>query len=102
MNFSDTFFTEPQSVKAALAAYKTDNSTVLSWIEDRELTLDYFLDTPRDVTYSEFSDWCRTSGIKSSMITGKKTYFKEIISQFDFEERGRQKNDGKRYFVLKI
>jgi putative DNA primase/helicase len=95
-------FTEPQSVKDALEAYKADNSTVLSWIEDKELTLDYFLNTPRDTTYSEFSDWCRVSGIKSSMTTGKKTYFKEVATKFEFEEKPRQKADGKRYFVLKI
>lgn len=95
-------FTEPQVVKEALEAYKADNSTVLSWIEDKELTLDYFLSTPRDVTYSEFSDWCKVSGIKSSMITGKKTYFKEVAAKFELEERPRQKADGKRYFVLKI
>ena len=95
-------FTEPQSVKDALEAYKADNSTVLSWIEDKELTLDYFLDTPRDVTYSEFSDWCKVSGIKSSMVTGKKTFFKEVAAKFDFEEKARQKTDGKRYFILKI
>lgn len=95
-------FTEPQSVKDALEAYKADNSTVLSWIEDKELTLDYFLEAPRDKAYSEFSDWCKVSGIKSSMITGKKTFFKEVAAKFDFEEKARQKADGKRYFVVKI
>lgn len=95
-------FTEPQQVKDALEAYKADNSTVLSWIEDKELTLDYFLETPRDVTYSEFCDWCKVSGIKSSMITGKKTYFKELIAKYEFEEKPQQKSDGKRYFILKI
>jgi putative DNA primase/helicase len=95
-------FTEPQSVKEALEAYKADNSTVLSWIEDKDLTLDYFLDNPRDKTYSEFSDWCKVSGIKSSMVTGKKTFFKEVAAKFDFEDKARQKADGKRYFILKI
>lgn len=95
-------FTEPQSVKDALEAYKADNSTVLSWIEDKELTLDYFLENPRDKTYSEFCDWCKVSGIKSSMITGKKTYFKELITKYEFEEKPQQKSDGKRYFILKI
>lgn len=95
-------FTEPQSVKDALEAYKADNSTVLSWIEDKELTIDYFLENPRDKTYSEFADWCKVSGIKSSMITGKKTFFKEVAAKYDFEEKPRQKCDGKRYFVVKI
>lgn len=95
-------FTEPQTVIDALEAYKADNSTTLSWIDDKELNEDYFLDTPRDVCYSEFSDWCKVSGIKTANITGKKTFFKEVVQKFDFEEKYRQKSDGKRYFVLKI
>ena len=96
------FFTEPVSVQNALEAYKTDNSTVLSWIEDKELDEDYFLQNPRDVVYSEFADWCKVSGIKSGNITGKKTFFKEVTQKFDFEEKPKQKADGKRYFILKI
>ena len=95
-------FTEPQSVIDALEAYKADNSTVLSWIDDKELTEDHFLEKPRDTLYSEFSDWCKVSGIKASNITGKKTFFKEVTQKFDFEERPKQKADGKRYFILKI
>lgn len=95
-------FTEPQTVIEALESYKADNSTVLSWIDDKELTDTYFLDKPRDVTYSDFCDWCKVSGIKSSNVTGKKTFFKEVAAKFDFEEKPRQKSDGKRYFILKI
>ena len=95
-------FTEPQSVKDALEAYKVDNSTALSWIEDKELTEDYFLEKPRDVIYSEFSDWCKVSGIKSGNVTGKKTFFKEVVQKFNFEEKPKQKADGKRYFIMKI
>ena len=95
-------FTEPQSVKDALETYKADNSTVLSWIEDKDLNEDYFLDKPRDVSYSDFCDWCKVSGIKPTNITGKKTFFKEVAQKFDFEESPKQKADGKRYFILKI
>lgn len=95
-------FTEPQSVIDALEAYKADNSTVLTWIDDKELNEDYFLDKPRDVTYSEFADWCKVSGVKASMVTGKKTFFKEVVGKFDFDEKPKQKADGKRYFVVKI
>jgi putative DNA primase/helicase len=96
------YFTEPQSVIDALEAYKADNSTVLSWIDDKELDEDYFLEKPRDVLYSEFADWCRVSGIKPGNVTGKKTFFKEVTQKFDFEEKPKQKQDGKRYFILKI
>jgi putative DNA primase/helicase len=95
-------FTEPQSVKDALEAYKVDNSNVLSWIDDTELDEDYFLDNPRDKTYSDFVDWCKLSGVKNNSITGKSKFFKEIRVKFDFEEKPRQKKDGKRYFVMKI
>ena len=95
-------FTEPASVKEALEAYKADNSTVLSWIEDRDLTISVFLEKSTDQLYSEFSDWCRTSGIKSANITGKKTFYKEVVAKFDFEDKPKQKGDGKRYFILKI
>jgi putative DNA primase/helicase len=96
------YFTEPKSVSDALEAYKADNSTVLSWIDDKELNEDYFLDRSRDQLYSEFSDWCKLSGIKSNNVTGKKTFFKEVSQKFDFEEKPKQKGDGKRYFILKI
>lgn len=95
-------FTEPQSVVDALEAYKADNSTTLSWIDDANLNVDYFLENPRDKLYSEFADWCKISGIKSTMVTGKKTFFREIAQKFDFEEKAQQKHDGKRYFVVKI
>ena len=96
------YFTEPKSVKEALEAYQEENSTVLSWIADKELDEDYFLDKPRDVAYSEFSDWCKVSGIKPANVTGKKTFFKEVTQKFDFEEKPKQKADGKRYFIVKI
>lgn len=95
-------FSEPQSVKDALDAYKADNSTVLSWIDDAELNDTYFLDKPRDEAYSDFVDWCKLSGIKAYNVTGKKTFFKEVRDKFNFEEKPQQKKNGKRYFIVKI
>lgn len=95
-------FTEPQSVKDALEHYKTDNSTTLSWIEDKGLDADYFLDNSTDKVYGDFTDWCKLSGIKAANITGKKTFNREIIYKYDFEDKPRQKGDGKRYFIVKI
>lgn len=95
-------FTEPESVKEALDRYKTENSTTLSWIDDKGLDEDYFLDNPTDQLYADFTDWCKLSGIKSGNITGKKTFFKEIVYKFGFEERPKQKGGGKRYFIVKI
>jgi putative DNA primase/helicase len=95
-------FTEPESVKEALEAYKADNSNTLSWIEDKGLELDYFLENPTDKLYSDFTDWCKLSGIKSANTTGKKTFYREVIAKYDFEDKPKQRTDGKRYFILKI
>lgn len=95
-------FTEPDSVKKALEEYKADNSNTLSWIEDKGLNEDFFLDNPTDKLYSDFTDWCKLSGIKSANVTGKKTFYKEVINKYDFEDKPKQKADGKRYFMLKI
>ena len=95
-------FTEPQSVKDALEAYKNDNSTTLSWIEDKCYDAEYFTKKPANQLYSDFVEWCKQSGIKSNNITGKKTFNKEIISHFNFEDKIRQKSGGERYFVVKI
>lgn len=95
-------YTTPACVKAALDAYKTENSTVLSWIDDRDLTEDYFLDNSTDKLYADFTDWCKLAGIKPANVTGKKTFNREIIYKYDFEDRPRQKGDGKRYFIVRI
>lgn len=95
-------FTEPESVKKALEDYKNENSTALSWIEDKGLEEDYFTDTAIDKIYSDFVDWCKLSGIKQNNVTGKKTFNKEIIAKYAFEDKPKQRSDGKRYFILKI
>ena len=95
-------FTEPESVKEVLEAYKADNSTVLSWIDDKELKVEYFVNNSTDKIYSDFVDWCKVSGVKSSNITGKKTFNKEVVGKYDFEDKPKQKGDGKRYFIFKI
>lgn len=95
-------FTEPESVREELERYRTDNSTTLSWIDDKALDMDYFLDNSTDHIYADFTDWCKLSGIKSGNVTGKKTFFREIINKFEFEDKPKQKGDGKRYFIVKI
>ena len=95
-------FTEPESVLKALEDYRTDNSTVLSWIEDKGLEEDYFTENATDKIYSDFTDWCKVSGVKTNNITGKKTFNKEIANKFGFESKQKQRSDGKRYFIVKI
>ena len=95
-------FTEPESVKKALEQYKTDNSTVLSWIDDVGIDERVALASSRKKLYSDFTDWCKQSGVKVDHVTGKKAFFKEVITKFGFEEAGQQKSDGQWYFRIKI
>lgn len=95
-------FTEPRKVKIALNKYKIDNSTVLTYLDDNLLSVTELLEKPKDVLYSEFVDWCKLSGIKTSNITGKKAFYREIIDRYDFDEQPLQKANGKRYFMEKL
>lgn len=95
-------FTEPESVKKALEQYKTENSTVLSWIDDVGIDERVALATSRKKLYSDFADWCKQSGVKADHVTGKKAFFKEVIAKFGFEDVGQQKSDGQWYFRIKI
>lgn len=89
-------FTEPDINKAMMEEYKIDNSSVLSWINDEELTEDDLLNKPKVELYSDFTDWCKCSGVVN--ITGKKLFYREIIKQYKFYRNPEQKTDGKRYF----
>lgn len=93
-------FSEPESVKNALNDYMIENSTVLSWIDDQGLTEDYFLERAVVDIYSDFTDWCKLSGVKN--VTGKKSFSIEIKNFYGFDKDLKQKKDGKRYFIMEI
>ena len=95
-------FTEPEIVTEALQIYINENSTTLSWLDDTGTDLNYILDKPTDQLYSEFVDWCKNSGIKQAFITGKKGFYRELINKYNLDEKPRQRNGGKRYFILNL
>jgi len=95
-------FTESATVKKALDNYKIENSTVLTWLYDEDLDADYLTEKSTNELYSTFTDWCKNSGIKANSITGKKTFYKEIITKFNFEDKPKQRADGLRYFIYKL
>lgn len=96
-------FTEPEAVAKVMEDYMTDNSTVLSWIADAELSEDYFLSKSTDELYSEFKDWCINAGVKNT--TGKKSFYKEVTAHFNFDDiRPQKRINGKvkRYFMSSV
>lgn len=91
-------FVKPQRTLRVMEEYKTENSNVLSWVDDEGIELDHVLDVSTSELYSEFQDWCRNSGIKTNNITGKKAFNKEMQGKFGLEHTPKQKGDGKRYW----
>ncbi|MDD2954011.1 MAG: phage/plasmid primase, P4 family [Parabacteroides sp.] len=96
-------FTESESVRKVFEDYTVDNSTVLSWIADKEIPEDYFLEKCTDELYFEFATWCKDSGIRQ--VTGKKGFYREVSAKYDFDDfRPQKRVNGKikRYFMQKI
>lgn len=97
----DGKFLEPKAVQEMLDHYKVENTLSLQWIEDKGIDIDHCLDTARIDLYNEFKSWCSQNGIEKP--TGSGNFYKDIRKQFGFAEgRGKQKGDGKWYFVMNI
>lgn len=93
-------FTEPKVVTETLEAYKVDNSSTLSWVDESEITLDQVLETSSTELYSNFADWCKLSGVKST--PSRKTFCRELRDRFDLDATMRQGKNGKRFFRVSL
>ena len=58
-------FTEPKAADEIMLAYKTENSSVLSWIANKKITRDHLTSTKFEELYSEYNLWCELNGYKS-------------------------------------
>lgn len=97
----DGKFIEPKAVQEMMDHYKIENTLSLQWIDDRDIDIDHCLDTPRIDLYNEFKSWAEMNGINN--VTGSGNFYKEVRKQFGFAEgRGKQKADGKWYFVMNL
>lgn len=74
-------FTQPKVVNNALEAYKTDNSTVLTWIAEENLTTEYLMSDTTDRLFSDFKDWCNRSDIRFG--ASIRTFHKEIEEKYN-------------------
>lgn len=97
-------FTLPKVVEQAKQKYMIENSTVLTWVDESDMTVEEILNTPANDLYIKFTDWCKISNIRE--ITGKKSFNRELIRKFGLAEQQIQKrmNDGtrKRFFVVSL
>jgi putative DNA primase/helicase len=93
-------FTEPKVVSETLEAYKVDNSSTLSWVDESEISREIILEKSSTELYSDFSDWCKLSGVKST--PSRKTFCRELRDRFDLDANMRQGKNGKRYFRVSL
>ena len=98
-------FTFPAVVKNALENYKTDNSTVLTWVAEENITLDMLLGDTTDRLFSKFKDWCSRSDIKFG--ASIRTFHKELEEKYRLTRvRARpangQTNDRSWKFVISL
>ena len=95
------YYKEPAVVQEAMRLYAIENNSVLSWIEDEEITREHTLETPRDGLYVRYKNWCQLSGVREAV--GVKTFYKEICKKYGLSAKSRlRKADGKRYFVAAL
>ena len=93
-------FTEPKVVSETLEAYKVDNSSTLSWVDECEISRETILEKSSTELYSDFSDWCKLGGVKST--PSRKTFCRELRDRFDLDANMRQGKNGKRYFRVSL
>ena len=85
-------FTYPTVVKKALEAYKTDNSTVLTWIAEENISLETLKGDTTDRLFSDFKDWCNRSDIRFG--ASIRTFHKEIEEKYNLTRVRTRKPNG--------
>lgn len=85
-------FTYPTVVKRALEAYKTDNSTVLTWIAEENISLDTLMGDTTDRLFSTFKDWCNRSDIRFG--ASIRTFHKELEEKYNLVRVRTRKPNG--------
>ena len=88
-------FTEPKSVNELKSRYKIDNSPVLSWLSENDISREMLLNKPLPVLFSDFQSWCKLSNI-NHYIT-RQAFYKELRKRFDFDTKPKR-SSGKEYF----
>ena len=85
-------FTYPTVVKKAIEAYKTDNSTVLTWIAEENISLDTLMSDTTDRLFSDFKDWCNRSDIRFG--ASIRTFHKELEEKYNLVRVRTRKPNG--------
>lgn len=73
-------FTEPDSVKQIMQAYKIDNSSVLSWIASKKYDAKYLTSIKFEELFASYVLWCDLNGFKAVRST---RFEQEIAEEFN-------------------
>lgn len=92
-------FTEPAQSLELKKTHKIENSCILFWIDEENISIDYVLEKERKELYFEFSNWCYTSNVKT--VPGKQNFYNELRKIFDLDKKPKR-SSGKDYFRVKL
>ena len=84
-------FTSPRVVEKALEEFERDQSTVLTWVEEEGVTIEYLTEATTDELYSKFQDWCVRAGLKHQV--SLRTFHRDIEERYNFERRRTRNQD---------
>ena len=96
-------FTYPEVVKKALENYKTDNSTVLTWIVEENIGTKMLTSNTTARLFSDFKDWCNRNDIKYG--SSIRTFHKEIEQKYNFKRirvRGSENGDNRQFWKFVV
>ena len=73
-------FIEPASVKDIMNMYKVENSSILSWVQAKNITISHMKAVKFEEIYAEYNLWCDLNGFKSVRST---RFEQEIQEEFN-------------------
>lgn len=82
-------FTKSDKVEKAIATYKVQSSTALTWLTENEIDEAYLLSKHTRELYYEFKVWCEQEGIEN--IPKQQTFTNEIKKEYDLEISGQRR-----------
>ncbi len=85
--FDQGKFTQPKVVEDAKRAYKTINSSVLTWIEEEGIDEHYLLSKFIKEIYYDYTNYCKLAGVKYK--STRTSFTREINDTFGFESKNK-------------
>ena len=83
--------TENDESKRMVHDIKTDNSTILQWIEDEFVTRDELIGYETKAVYARYDKWCDESGVRKPY--GKRLFSQDICATFKLKVHNTSRND---------